>query len=172
LGQDLKNEISVREQEKKALLHQVGELQVKADQTDILQVQMDSFSSDKSRMEEEIMTLKSELAEVSMQAAQLRGENERLGMVHSTHVTEIEQLRLALQSADNDSVHQAEVWKEKATGLTKEHVNAMDLRNKLVSEEMTKLTEQWQSDVAARDMRFQEMKTAESDLQKMVLTPV
>lgn len=154
------------------MLHQVGELQVKADQNIILQAQMDSFASDKSRMEEEIMALKSELAEVSMQAAQLRGEAERHGMVHSTHVTEIERLRMALQSADNASVRQAEEWKEKASGLSKGHANAMDTRNKLVSDEVAKLTEQWQNDVAARDLRIQEMETAESDLQKMVLTPV
>ena len=167
-GQDLKNEISAREQEKNALRDQMGELQAKADQRTILQAQVDSFASDKSRLEEEMMSLKSELAEVTMQAAQLRGEAARHDITRSVHATEMERLRMALEAAGNNNVRQAEKWKQKATGLTKEHVHAMDTRSKVVADEVAKLTEQWQKDVAARDLRMQEMQSTASDLQKKV----
>ena len=168
----MKNEIIAREQEKNALRDQMGELQAKADQRTILQAQVDSISSDKSRLEEEVMSLKSELAEVSVQAAQLRGEAARHDEARRMHAAEMERLRMALESAGDDNVRQAEKWKQKASGLTKEHVHAMDTRSKLVAEEVAKLTEQWQRDVAVRDLRIQEVQSTVSDLQKKVLTPV
>ena len=123
-------------------------------------------------MEEEIMTRKSELAEMSIQLAQLRGEAERHDVVHSTHISEIERLRMALQLADHDILRQAQQLQEKTRGLTKEHVDAMDTRNKSVAEEVARLTKQWQADVGARDLRIEEMETIVSDLQKTVRMPV
>lgn len=120
-------------------------------------------------MQEEIMELKSRLAEASMQAADLRAELKQRDIAQSQHVVEIELLRRQLDSVDDESVRQAEEWEEKTSGLTKNHVHAMDTHNKQVAQDVATLTEQWQNDVASRDLRIQEMESTASDMQTMVL---
>jgi chromosome segregation ATPase len=168
LLQELKSNVNAREQENNALLQQVADLQAELEQKKALQAQDEAASADKSRMEEEIMGLKSERNELSMQTAHLQSEVERLDTANSNSTVEVARLRAALESVDNEIVQQSEQWKEEARELTKKHVDTMDARNKRAAKELDELSEQWRADVAAREVRIQEIESAGANLQKEV----